>query len=123
ALPMWKRGDKFTGQLSEGVRLGMDFRSQYLSLSQEYPLFEADRLTKRTDTSETMKGMHAMSFGISMNASLTNSLHLNARYDLLANTVDAYGLLHFVHSSGEIFEADDIISNAYVKVGTFLPAF
>src|SRR5438874_8775619 len=44
ALPMWKRGDsiKYTGEISEGIRLGGDFRSQLLYFAQTKPVYSSD---------------------------------------------------------------------------------
>src|SRR5258706_2812393 len=46
-LPMWKRGDslKYTGQISDAVRLGGDFRSQVLYFSQKGPVGKAGKDT------------------------------------------------------------------------------
>src|SRR5512141_2036289 len=40
-LPMWKRGDSstYSGQISRGLRIGGDFRSQLLYFAQTTPLY------------------------------------------------------------------------------------
>ncbi len=129
-LSMWKRGDKFSGQISDGIRLGLDMRNQYLSFSTKLPQYTAvtdsqNRVTivRGNDTTKKVSGSHAMSLAFEIDASLTSTLHAVARFDPLANKNEEFGLLHFVHSSGEIIQSDDIVNDAYIKIGSFLPSF
>jgi hypothetical protein len=120
-LPMWKRGDsiKYTGEISPGIRLGGDFRSQVLYFSQKGPLGVTGN-----DTTYLLSTFHAMSLAFELDIKATNTLHGFFRYDPLGITpTEGWALLHFVHSSGEIFQSTEAVTNAYVKVGSFLPAF
>jgi hypothetical protein len=116
-LAMWKRGDEFSGQISEGIRIGANMRSQYLSFSQSGPL------DMPGDTTITNATSHAMTAALMVNASLTNTLDLYVRYDPVADYNESYGTLHFVHESEEILAPGSFVSHAYLKVGAFLPAF
>lgn len=116
-LAMWKRGDAFSGQISEGIQIGANIRSQFLSFSQSGPLDEPGDTTISSSTS------HAMTAAFMVDASLTNSLHAYLRYDPIANRSEMYGTLHFVDESGDLMEAGSVVSHAYIKTGAFLPAF
>jgi len=130
-LPMWKRGDsiKYTGEISPGLRLGGDFRSQVLMFSQTSPLYNTPtdsgaKLTKIGDTTKRITSFHAMSLAFEINVKATNTLSGFFRYDPLGITpTEGWTLLQFVHSTGEIFQSGDVVTNAYVKIGAFLPAF
>ncbi len=127
-LPMWKKGDSFTGQLSEGIKLGADFRSQYICFSQKMPIFShGDSITpaqKLKDTTVSVDGFHAMSYAIELSATATKTLSGYLRYDLNGQTpTQAFALLHFVHSSGELWESGSVLGDAYIKFGAFLPTF
>lgn len=66
-----------------------------------------------------------MSLALELDIKATNTLHGFFRYDPI-NTItpsEGWAMLHFVHSSGEIFQSGDVVTNAYVKLGAFLPAF
>jgi len=120
-LPMWRRGDsiKYTGQIAPGVRLGGDFRSQVLYFAQKGPFGQG-----RTDTTQSILAFHAMSLAFELDVQATNTLHGFMRYDPLGIIPsEGWAMLHFVHSSGEIFQSGNVVTNAYVKVGSFLPAF
>ena len=122
ALAMWKRSDKFSGQISEGIRIGTDMRMQYLSFSSTYPVSTSDpNITKDTTTSNG--GFHAMAAPLYIDASLTQSLHANIKYDPLSGRFEGYGLLHIVSDANDIVDASDVVNNVYVKMGAFLPAF
>lgn len=129
-LPMWKRGDKFTSELSDGIRIGGDFRSQLLMFSQTSPLYSsivedsAIGRIKRGDTTRHLTSFHSMSLAFELDIKATNTLHGFFRYDPLGLTQsEGWALLHFVHSSGEIIASGKVVTNAYVKLGSFLPAF
>jgi hypothetical protein len=132
-LPMWKRGDKFTSELSDGIRIGGDFRSQLLMFSQTTPLYNSlggdtvgngPKVTKRGDTTTHLTSFHSMSLAFELDIKATNTLHGFFRYDPLGLTQsEGWALLHFVHSSGEIIASGKVVTNAYVKLGSFLPAF
>ena len=116
-LAMWKRGDEFSGQISEGIRFGANIRNQFLCFSQSGPLGQPGDTTIENATS------HAMTAALMVDASLTNALHLYVRYDPVAGYNESYGTLHFVDESGEFIEAGSVVSHAYLKGGAFLPAF
>ena len=116
-LAMWKRGDAFSGQISEGLRFGADIRNQFLSFSQEGPIGQPG------DTSISNSTSHAMTAALMLDASLTNALHLYVRYDPVAGFNESYGTLHFVDESEEIIAAGSVVNNAYLKIGAFLPSF
>jgi hypothetical protein len=119
-LAMWKRGDEFSGQISEGIRFGANVRNQFLSFSQTFPM--GDSLNVR-DTTISNSTSHAMTAALMVDASLTNALHLYVRYDPIAGYNESYGTLHFVDETGEFIEAGSVVSHAYLKGGAFLPAF
>lgn len=121
-LPMWKRGDSLTGAISEGITLGADFRSQFLYFAQQYPLYN-DFGVRIKDTTSCIKSFHAMSYAVELGVKATNTLFGYLRYDPLSAPAEGYAMLHFVHSSGELFQAGDVINDAYIKVGAFLPAY
>lgn len=116
-LAMWKRGGEFSGQISEGIRIGANIRSQFLSFSQSGPL------DMPGDTTVTSSTSHAMTAALMVDASLTNALHAYVRWDPLNNYNEMYGTLHFVDQSGEILESGAVVTHAYLKTGAFLPAF
>jgi hypothetical protein len=116
-LAMWKRGDEFSGQISEGIRFGANIRNQFLCFSQSGPLEKPGDTTVENSTS------HAMTAALMVDASLTNALHLYVRYDPVAGYNESYGTLHFVDESGEIIESGSVVSHAYLKGGAFMPAF
>ncbi len=128
-LPMWKRGEKFSGQISEGIRLGGDYYSQFLMFSQTRPMYHFSDSTgskQITDGDKTTKisAFHLMNLSIELDIKATNSLHGYLRYDALgAVSAEGWAMLHIVHSSGEIIQAGDVVNNAYIKFGAFLPAF
>lgn len=116
-LAMWKRGDEFSGQISEGLRFGANIRNQFLMFSQEGPVGQPGDTTISNSTS------HAMTAALMVDAALTNALHLYVRYDPVAGFNESFGTLHFVDESEEIIAAGSVVNNAYVKIGAFLPAF
>jgi hypothetical protein len=109
---MWKRGDKFSGQISDGIRIGADYRNQFLSFSET-----------QGDTTISNSGFHAMSLALYIDATLTPSVHAYMHYDPLASKVDGYGLLNFVSPSGDMIESGSVVTNAHFKFGAFMPAF
>jgi hypothetical protein len=129
SLPMWKRGDsiKYSGQISDAIRLGGDFRSQVLYFSQSTPTYSTDsnsQTTKIGDQKSHVASFHAMSLAFELDVKATNTLHGFFRYDPLGITPsEGWTMLEFVHPSGEIFESSDAVTNAWVKVGAFMPAF
>ncbi len=131
-LAMWKRGDKYSGQISDGLRIGGDFRDQFLYFSQKSPLYgftqsdsNIQKLTKRGDTTSRTTSFHAMSLALEIDFQATKTLSGFFRYDPLNtnNPSEGWAMLHFVHSSGELIQSGDVVTNAYVKFGAFLPAF
>ena len=128
-LPMWKRGGKFSGQISDAIRIGGDFSSQFLIFSQTSPRYSfSDSLNsnqpKRHDTTTKVSAFNAMNLSFEMAIKATNTLHGYLRYDALgAVPAEGWAMLHVVHSSGEIIQAGDVVNNAYIKFGAFLPVF
>lgn len=116
-LAMWKRGGDFSGQISEGIRLGANVRTQYLGFSTTGPVGMPGEETR------TMSTFHAMSSALMIDASLTNTLNVYARWDPLAGSNEVFGTLHMVNESGELWEAGSVVSHAYIKTGAFVPAF
>lgn len=126
-LPSWKIGDSidFSAQLTPGIRLGADFRSQFLGFDQTQPFYSGDSggVTSR-DTSTIVKGFHAMSYALEMGFQATQSLAGYLRYDLNGQTpVQSFAILHYVHESGELLAADKTVNDAYIKFGAFQPTF
>ena len=125
-LPMWKRGDKFSGQISDGIRIGGDYRSQLLMFSEIKPLYsEINKVQMNTgDTTKKISSFHSMSLAFEMDVQATSTLHVFIRYDALGTApTEGWAILHFVHTSGEILKSGDVVTNSYVKLGSFLPAF
>lgn len=125
-LSMWKRSDKFSGEISDGIRIGTNTRMQFLSFSQTSPIsiFDSSSQTLVTkDSTTSNSSYHAMSASIYINASLTPSLDAYIKFDPLANKFEGFGLLQLVSDANDIIDASDAINNVYVKMGAFLPAF
>ena len=134
-LAMWKRGDSnsFTGAIARGLRIGGDFRSQALYFANKSPLYNSvqsdsasqGKLIKRGDTTVHITSFQSMSLALELDIKATNTLRGFFRYDPL-NTItpsEGWAMLQFIHSSGEIFQSGDVVTNAYIKLGAFLPAF
>ena len=120
-LPMWKTDGPFSGQLSDNIRMGLDYRSQ--------ALFFQD-ITSTTDSGKTvtntmqLKTLQAMALPIYLSAQLTPSINFYARYDFFTpSAFQAEAQFHFVHSSGEFWKANDVVNDAYIKAGAFMPNF
>lgn len=125
-LSMWKRSDKFSGEISDGIRIGTDSRMQFLAFSQTSPIsmFDSSSQTMITkDTTVSNSSFHAMSASIYIDASLTPSLDAYIKFDPLANKFEGFGLLQLVSDANDIIDASDAVNNVYVKMGAFLPAF
>jgi hypothetical protein len=127
-MPSWKVGDSvdFSGQLTPSIRLGADFRSQFLGFDQIQPFYTGDSSSgiSSRDTSTTIKGFHAMSYALEMGFQATQSLAGYLRYDLNGQTpVQSFAILHYVHESGELLAANSTVNDAYIKFGAFQPAF
>jgi hypothetical protein len=119
---MWKRGDKFTGQLNESIRIGGDYRSQALMFRDQ--VSSPDSNGKAHTNTSTLKTLQAMAMPIYISAQLTQSTSLYARYDFFTpSAFSAFGQIHFVHSSGEILQSTDAFTDAYFKIGDFMPNF
>lgn len=128
ALPMWKRGEKFNPQITEGFRIGGDVRLQSLHFSDEATYGSSNGTKLGTDTTTTYQGSQMMSVALYLDAQLTQSVSAYARYDLVTgssgyNNYEAYGLAHLVHSSGEIIQSGDVLNDLYVKIGGFMPDY
>ncbi|HYM20603.1 MAG TPA: hypothetical protein VEW28_06330 [Candidatus Kapabacteria bacterium] len=117
-LPMWKRGETFTGHIASGITLGADWRSQFLYFTQKQPASSGIG-----DTTLTTNTFHAMSYAIELGVQATKTLYGYLRYDPITPNPEAYAMLHIVHPSGELIEATDAVNDVYVKFGAFLPAF
>ncbi|HEY6170627.1 MAG TPA: hypothetical protein VIX80_00070 [Candidatus Kapabacteria bacterium] len=122
-LSMWKRTDKFSGQISDGIRIGTDTRMQFLSFSQTSPLSFDSTTNTTKDTTTSNSSYHAMNASIYIDASLTPSLDAYVKFDPLANKFEGFGLLQLVSDANDIIDASDAVNNVYVKMGAFLPAF
>jgi hypothetical protein len=121
-LSMWKRSDKFSGEISDGIRIGTDTRMQYLSFSSTFPIATSDSSVTR-DSTYSNGGFHAMAAPIYIDASLTQSLNANIKFDPLSGRFEGYGMLQIVSDANDIVDASDAVNNVYVKMGAFLPAF
>ncbi len=129
-LPMWDRGPKFSADISEGLRLGVDLRSQFLYFSEHTVGVQTltDSLSHTTTTSidkkASMNGLLEMAMPIYISATLSPAIQAYARFDPVTNGAwEVYGLVHFIHPSGDIWEAGSVLSDAYLKIGAFLPTF
>jgi hypothetical protein len=123
-LAMWKRGPKFSANLGESIRLGVDMRSQYLYFTDSYTRIGDSANVAPGDTSVHIHGAQEMTLPIYVSAKLSDAVHAYVRYDV----VDPKGWqgfvnIHFVHPSGEIWQSDTVINDAYLKIGAFLPTF
>jgi hypothetical protein len=128
-LPMWKRGEKFSANLSESIRIGADFRSQYLAFSDRLQSSVRDlqdslnktniAVNKKTSASS----LQMMAMPVYFGAALTQTLYGYLSYDFLNKAFDGFALAHIVHASGEILSNGSVVSDAYLKTGAFLPAY
>src|SRR6187402_2479310 len=122
-LSMWKRSDKFSGAISDGIRIGTDTRMQFLAFSQTSPLSYDSTTNTTKDTTTSNSSYHAMNASIYIDASLTPSLDAYIKFDPLANKFEGFGLLQLVSDANDIIDASDAVNNVYVKMGAFLPTF
>ena len=128
-LPMWKNASEFSADIGKGLRIGTDMRSQYLYFSDKTSgtLTTTDSLGKHTTTADnkrSLNGALSMSMPVYISATITPAFQAYVRFDpLTAGAWEGYGLIHFVHPSGEIWKSNDVISDAYIKIGAFLPTF
>ncbi len=130
-MPMWKRGDAFSGQLTPAITLGADFRNQFLSFAQTQPIWQlldstqpgGPGVKKVKDTTLTTKTFQAMSFAVELGVQATKSLYGYFRYDPITPNPEMYALWHIVHPSGEVIASGSVVNDLYVKFGAFLPAF
>ncbi len=121
-LPMWKTAGKFTSQLTEGIRIGLDYRSQALLFQDKTST--PDSTGGLLTNTRTLKTLQAMALPVYVAAQLTQSTSFYARYDFFTpSAYEAFGQVHFVHNSGEIFLANDAFTDAYLKIGDFMPNF
>lgn len=125
-LAMWKKGQKFSANIGEGIRIGGDFRSQYLYFADHstgiMSASEAGSSTIR-DTTTKVHGAQEMSLPVYIAANFTDATTAFVKFDMVTQAYEGYALLHFVHSSGEYWESGSTVGDAYLKIGAFLPAF
>ncbi len=129
-LPMWKRGEKFSANLSESIRIGADFRSQYLAFSDRLQVDNGFQLVDSSltrhltyDKKTSASSLQMMAMPVYFGAALTQTLYGYLSYDFLNKAFDGFALAHIVHASGEIIANGSVVSDAYLKTGAFLPAY
>ncbi|MDP4198952.1 MAG: hypothetical protein Q8922_06735 [Bacteroidota bacterium] len=134
-LPMWERGPKFSANIGDAIRIGVDMRSQYLYFGDhttaDFVIPGHDSVLARhilRDTTVKASGALEMALPIYVSAKLSESIEAFVKVNpivspLVSTTWEGYGIIHFVHSSGEFFDAGAIVGDAYFKVGAFYPAF
>ena len=129
-LAMWPSKSKFSGDIGEGIRIGVDMRSQFLYFS-DYQSFPTNYLAlghTRADTTVRASGALEMALPIYVSAQLSEAVQAYVKFDpimapLVTNSWEGYAMIHFVHSSGEFIQSGDAVGDAYFKVGAFYPAF
>jgi hypothetical protein len=130
-LAMWERGPKFSANIGEGLRIGVDARSQFMysenHIVANYATGTDSTLrTVHRDTVYKSSGGFEMALPIYISAKLTDAVDAFVKVNLLQGTSsgwEGFVTAHFVHSSGEFLEAGAVVSDAYVKIGAFYPAF
>ncbi|HWF43960.1 MAG TPA: hypothetical protein VG537_04905 [Candidatus Kapabacteria bacterium] len=129
-LAMWPSEPKFSANIGEGIRIGVDMRSQFLYFS-DYQSFTSNYSAlghTRSDTTLRASGGLEMALPIYVSAKLSDAVSAYVKVDpivspLISNSWEGYAIVHFVHSSGEFIESGSAIGDAYFKVGAFYPAF
>lgn len=122
-LAMWKRGPKFSANIGESIRIGVDMRSQYLYFDDKYSI-PADSSHISRDTSVKIYGAQEMTLPIYLSAKLSDAVQAYLRYDAIdSKGWQGFVNIHFVHSSGDIWQADTVLNDVYIKIGAFLPTF
>jgi hypothetical protein len=123
-LAMWKRGPKFSANIGESIRIGVDMRSQYLYFNDKFSRGTDSTGVALSDTSVSIHGAQEMTIPIYISAKLSDAVHAYLRYDVVdPKGWQGFADIHFVHSSGDIWQADDVLNDAYLKIGAFLPTF
>jgi hypothetical protein len=129
-LAMWPSKEKFSANIGEGIRIGVDMRSQYLYFSdyQTFPSNYAALGHTRPDTTLRANGALEMSLPIYVSAQLSEAVQAYLKIDPIASNItsnswEGYATVHFVHSSGEFIESGSAVGDAYIKAGAFFPAF
>jgi hypothetical protein len=115
-LAMWPRESKFSGNISDGIRMGVDLRSQFLYFS--------DYMTAPgRDTTRRLSGGLEMALPIYFSAKLSDAVQAFVKADPVTSDWEGYAIVHYVHSSGEFLESGSVLGDAYIKVGAFIPAY
>ncbi len=135
-LAMWSvhtdstHPSRFSANIGEGIRLGVDLRSQYLYFS-DYQTFPSNYATlghTRADTTVRANGALEMALPIYISAQLSQAVQAFVKVDPItsdetSNSWEGYAIVHVVHPSGEFFASGSTITDAYLKAGAFFPAF
>ena len=129
-LAMFPTDTKFSANIGDGIRIGADWRSQFLYFSDHiaYPSNYAALGHARADTTVRASGALEMAMPLYISAQLSDAVTAFAKMDpivsnITSNSWEAYAIIHFVHSSGEFFQSNSMVNDAYFKVGAFYPAF
>lgn len=129
-LAMWNDSTKFSGNIGEGLRIGADWRSQFLYFSdhQTYSGNAPASVVPHKDTMLRASGGLEMALPLYISAQLGEAVTAFGKYDpivsgITSNSWEAYVITHFVHSSGEFLRSNDWVGDAYLKVGAFYPSF
>src|SRR5581483_5140371 len=129
-LAMWPTKTDFSGNIGQGIRIGVDMRSQFLYFSDHVTsTLSLPSGTLHRDTTTKASGGLEMALPIYFSAQLSEAVQAYIKIDpivaagVTSNSWEGYGIVHFVHSSGEFLESGDVVGDAYVKIGAFYPAF
>jgi hypothetical protein len=130
-LAMWERGPKFSANIGEGIRIGVDARSQFMYFAnhivENYTTGKDSSFRSvNRDTTYKSSGGFEMALPIYLSAKLSDAIDAFVKINLLQGTSagwEGFVTAHVVHSSGEFIDAGSVVSDAYVKIGAFYPAF
>ena len=129
-LAMWPSHSPFSADIGKGIRIGVDWRSQFLYFGDHitFPSNYAALGHTRGDTMNRASGALEMALPIYFSAQLSDAVQAFAKVDpilspITSNSWEAYAIVHFVHSSGEFLQSGSVVGDAYLKVGAFYPAF
>jgi len=131
-LAMWPSKSTFSGNIGDGIRIGVDLRSQFLYFSDHatFPSNYAALGHTRADTTSRVSGGLEMALPIYLSAQISDAVQAFVKVNPIAGPAseassswEGYVLVHYVHSSGEFLESGSAVGDAYVKIGAFYPSF
>jgi len=121
-LAMWPKESKFSANIGEGIRIGVDLRSQFLYFS-DYESIPRHDSVSGFDTTYRSSGALEMALPIYFSAKLSDAVNAFVKTDPVTSDWEGYAAIHYVHTSGDFIEAGSVVGDAYIKVGAFIPSF